>query len=77
MQFVSDWFVTQEQIKIWDDDNDHYEDHEIIEWRNGYEKWKAKKAKIKEELMPIAWHLDRVMDWLMTEKKRGKEEKII
>ena len=27
--------------------------------------------------MPIAWHLDRVMDWLMTENKRGKEEKII
>ena len=48
MQFVSDWFVTQEQIKIWDDDNDHYEDDEIIEWCNGHKKWNAKKAKIKK-----------------------------
>ena len=45
MQFVSDWFVTQGQIKIWDDDNDPYEDDEIIEWCNGYEKWKAKKKQ--------------------------------
>ena len=48
LQFVSDWFVTQGQIKIWDDDNDHYEDDEIIEWCNGHKKWNAKKAKIKK-----------------------------
>ena len=27
----------------------------------GYQKRKAQKAKIKEELLPIAWHPDRVI----------------
>ena len=28
----------------------------FIKWHEGYKKRKAQKAKIKEELMPIAWH---------------------
>ena len=35
--------------------DDDYED-EFFEWYNGYEKRKAQKAKINDELMPIAWH---------------------
>ena len=27
-------------------------------WYKGYEQRKAQKAKIKEELMPVAWHPD-------------------
>ena len=54
LQFVPDWFVTEEQMKIWDDDDDHYDDNEIIEWCDGYQKRKFQKAKIKEELLPIA-----------------------
>ena len=57
LQFVPDWFVTQEQIKIWGDDDD-----EIIEWYGGYQKCNVQKAKIKEELLFIAWCLDGVMD---------------
>ena len=56
LKYVPDWFVTQQQLKIWDD-------NELIsKWYDGYQKCKAQKAKIKEELMPIAWHPDRVMD---------------
>ena len=57
LQFVPHWFVTQEQIKIWGDDDD-----EIIEWYGGYQKCNVQKAKIKEELLFIAWCLDGVMD---------------
>ena len=32
LEFVLDWFVTHQQIKIWHDDNDYYDDDEIIEW---------------------------------------------
>ena len=28
---VPDWFVTQEQIEIWHDDDDYCDDDEIIE----------------------------------------------
>ena len=69
LQFVPDWFVTQQQLKIWHDDDDYYNDDELIEWYEGHQKRKAKKAKIKEELLSILWHPDRVMDWCMSEDK--------
>ena len=68
--FVPDWFVTKQQRKIWDDDDDYCDYDELIEWFEGYQKRKAQKAQIKEELMPIAWHPDRVTDWCMSEDKK-------
>ena len=64
MQFAPDWFVTKQQQKIWHDND------EIIGYHEGYQKRKAQKAKIKEELLPIAWHPDRVMDWCMLDKEK-------
>ena len=32
LQIVSDWFVTQEQLEIWHDDDDCCTDDELIEW---------------------------------------------
>ena len=52
--FFPDWFVTQQQIDVWYDDDYWYHDYEIIEWYNGYQKRKAQKAKMIEELLPIA-----------------------
>ena len=54
--FCPDWFVTQEQIKSWC--NDDYDDR-TTGWYEGYQKRKAQKASIKEELLPIAWHPSR------------------
>ena len=71
MQFVSDWFVSQQQLDVWYDDDYWYHDDEVIEWYDEYKKRKAQKTKIKEELMPIAWYLDRVMDWCISENKTG------
>ena len=67
LQFVPDQFVTQQQLDIWYDDEYWYHDDEIIEWYKSYKKRKAQKAKIKEDLLPIAWHPDRVMNWCMSE----------
>ena len=50
LQFVPDWFVTQQQTDVWYDDDYWYHDNEIIYWYHGYQKRKAQKAKIKEEL---------------------------
>ena len=57
--FCPDWFITQGQIKSWYDDD--YDD-EALEWYKGCQKGKAQKAKIKEELPPIAWHPSRWWD---------------
>ena len=48
LQFVSDWFVTQVQLKLWLD--------KLIGWYEGYHKRQVQKAQIKKELLPIAWH---------------------
>ena len=82
-QFVRDWFVTYQQLKIWnnvddddDDDDDYDDDDEIIEWYNGYQKRKARKAKIKEELMPIAWYPSRWWDWCISEEEKKETEEL-
>ena len=69
--FVPDWFVKQQHIKAWGDDDYWYDVGEMIEWYEGYKKRKSQKAKIKEELLPIAWHPSRVMDWRMSEGEKG------
>ena len=70
LQYVFDWFVTQGQVKIWHNHNYYCNNNELIKWHDGYQKRKAQKAKIKEELMRIAWHPDRVMDWCMSEDEK-------
>ena len=52
--FVPDWFVTQQRIKYLRDNNDDWYDNKIIELYNGYKVRKAQRARIKEELTPIA-----------------------
>ena len=44
----------------------------IVEYMNR----KGKKAKIKEELLPIAWHPDRVIDWCFSEDEKQDLEKL-
>ena len=47
------------------DDKDNF-----FEWYNSYKKWKAQKASIKEELLPITWHPSRHWDWCMLEDEK-------
>ena len=53
LKYVLDWFVTQQQVKLWDDDDDYCNDDEYIKTHNGYQKCKDQKAKIEEELICI------------------------
>ena len=69
--FVPDWFVTQQQIDVWYDGNHVYNDNQMIKWYDGYKTRRVQKAKVKEELLPIAWHPDCVMDWCMSEDEKG------
>ena len=72
LHFVPDWFVTQEQIDLWHDDDDYGNNDEIIVWYEGYKRRKTQKASIKEELVPIAWYLDRVKDWCLPEDEKRR-----
>ena len=57
--------------------NDGYcNDDELIKWYNGYQKRKAQKASIKEELMSIAWHPSRYWDCCMSEDEKKETEKL-
>ena len=54
LEYVPDWFVTQQQLKLWHDHDDYYK-RIIVPFRyDGYQKRKVQKASIKDELMPIA-----------------------
>ena len=78
LKFILDWFVTQQQIKIWYDYYFYDDDYdEVLWWYKGYKKRKEQKAQIQEELLPIAWHPNQVMDWciLEDEKKQWKAQK--
>ena len=65
LQYVPDWFATQQLLDVWFDDGYWYHDDDIIEWYKGYKKRNVQKEKIKEELLPIAWHPACLMDWCM------------
>ena len=56
--------------RIWHDDDDYYDDDEITEWYEEYQKRKAQKAKITEELLPIPWHPPRYSDWCVPEDEK-------
>ena len=40
------------------------------EWVERFRWCKLQKAMIKEELMPRAWHPDRVIDWCLDEEEK-------
>ena len=76
LEYVCDWFVTQLQIGRWHDGNEYYDCDEITEWYGGYQKRKAQKAQIKEELLPTAWHPSRWRDWCVSEDEKKETEKL-
>ena len=44
--------------------------------RDKWNKCKAQNAKIKEELMSIAWHPSRWWDWCMSEDEKKERKKL-
>ena len=74
--YAPDWFVTQKQLKIWHDKDDYCNDEELIERYEGHQKRKAQKAKIKEDLVPIAWHPSRWWDWCIPENEKKEIKKL-
>ena len=65
--------MTQQQIKIWHDD-DYWYDYGVKRY-DECKKRKAQKASIKEELIPVAWHPSRWWDWCVPEDKKRETEK--
>ena len=76
LQYVPDSFVSCYQIDLWGDNDDYYDDYKLIKWHESYEKRRAQKAKIKEELLSIAWHPSRWWDWCVPEDEKIGIEKL-
>ena len=79
LEHVPDWFVLQCHLKLLDKCKGfciNYLYDEIIKWQNGYQKRKTQKAKIKEELLPTAWHPLRYWNWCMSEDEKKETEKL-
>ena len=36
LNYVPDWFVAQQQVKIWHDDSEYHDKDRHIEWYHGY-----------------------------------------
>ena len=66
LEYVPDQFVTLQEM--WYDEFD--DDDVLITWRDAYIKCKSQKAKIKEELMPVAWRPDRWWNWCVSEHEK-------
>ena len=78
LEYIPDWFVMDQQMKSWHDYRGPYQynNDRFTGWYKGYKKRKAQKASIKKELMPIAWHPSRWLDWCIPEDKKKEMEKI-
>ena len=78
LNYAPGWFVTQQQVKIWHNDDYYHDDDELVEWYESYKRGKIYKAKIIEELMlmPIAWHPSCWWEWCVPEKEK-KERNIV
>ena len=71
LQYVPDWFVTQQHVNLWHDDGEYHDDDELINWHDGYQKSKAKKAKIKKELMLLfGIHQDGTIGVFLKKRKK-------
>ena len=53
VQFVPDWFVTQQRRKYLRDNNDEWYHNKISEWYDDYRARKAQKVQIKKEFPPL------------------------
>ena len=70
MKYVPDWFVREQQIGRWDDD-------ELIKWYDDYNKRKDQKAQVKKELIYIDWLRSRWWNWCIPEDKERRDRKIV
>ena len=65
-QFVPDCFISAEMLEKFQDDG----------WLEAYKHRKAQKAKIKEEVLPVAYHPDCVIDWCFDQEEKKALEKL-
>ena len=74
LQYVLNWFVTQQQVKIWHDNSDDHDKNRLIEWYDSYTS--VLKLHVEKELMPIAWHPSRWRNWCVSEDEKNDTEKL-
>ena len=74
MQPVPDWFVTQQQIDIWYDDDEYYNDNVMIKWYNGYKKKQSPKSKNKRRTPGYCFALESCEGLVHVRRQEGVVE---
>ena len=70
LEYVSHQFITPEMLQDFDND-----DYELAEWFNAHKQSNTEKGKIKDELIPTAWHPTIMPDCCMTEDEKKKDQR--
>ena len=87
LQYVPNWFVTQQQVKIWHDDSEYYydgddddngdnDDDRIIKWHDGYQKRKAQKTQIKKSVNAYFLVSIKMMGLVHVRRREKQTEKL-
>ena len=63
LEYVPDWFVKQQHVDLWGDDDDYYDDDKLIEWYEGHWKCNTEKQRLRKNScplpdIPIVWWTD-------------------
>ena len=66
---VPDWFVAQQQIELWDDDDEYYVDDEILKWYEGYKERKTQKANCLASI--------KVVGLVLVRRREKRDRKIV
>ena len=53
LECIPNWYVTEQQIRTWCGDDDHGNYDGLIKWHMDIKNGRLKKAKKKEELLPL------------------------
>ena len=78
IKYVPNWSVTPKILEYLG--NSKCSNKKVLDapddWRKGYKQCKAQKAQLKEELLPIARHPFRWLDWCIPENEKTETEKL-
>ena len=70
LEFVSDWFVMQGQLKLLHEYDYYFSNNDLIKWHNDYQKRKTQKTQIDKCLLSGMHQDGGIGVFLRTRKKR-------
>ena len=77
LKYVPDYFVTDEQIKIWHGNDEYCNDNDMIEWFEGYQIRKAKKSLNKRRTSTHSLAPIKALGLVYVRRRKTRDRKIM